>query len=186
VKKVLGFLLTCLKWLVVVAVGLEVFCFLLITASNYLIYGHAHEGSRVHYEPYALFLSDDGVRPTAHEPAHPSTPGVRTIWMFGGSTMRSDSGPADTTIPSYLAAILNRPGSPHPCTIVNYGENSFNSLIETKYLQKELIENPKTPVRALRLPAPAGRHRELPPQLLRPAQAPERRALLLLHQGGLR
>lgn len=144
-KKILGFWLTCLKWLLLAAVGLEVFCFLLITASNYLIYGHAHEGSRVHYDPYALFLSDDGVRPTAHEPASPKAPGTRTIWLFGGSTMRSDSGAADTTIPSYLAAILNRPGSPHPCTIVNYGENSFNSLIETKYLQKQLIENPKTP-----------------------------------------
>jgi lysophospholipase L1-like esterase len=143
-KKIFGFLLTCLKWLVLAAVGLEVFCFLLITASNYLIYGHAHEGSRVHYDPYALFLSDQGVRPTAHEPA-PNAPGARTIWMFGGSTMRSDSGPADTTIPSYLAARLNRPGSPHPCAIVNYGENSFNSLIEAKYLQKLLIEAPQTP-----------------------------------------
>jgi len=145
VKRILRLLLTLLKWLVLAAVAVEVFCFLLISASNYLVYGHYYEGSRVHYDPYALFLNDEGPRPTVHNPANPGGPGHLTIWMFGGSTMRSDSGSADATISSYLAALLNRPGSPHPCTVVNYGENSFNSLIETKYLQKLLIESPKPP-----------------------------------------
>jgi lysophospholipase L1-like esterase len=144
-KRILRFGLTALKWLVLAAVAVEVFCFLIVTASNYLLYGHAFEGSRVHYDPYALFLNDDGPRPTVHNAANRDAPGHLTIWMFGGSTMRSDSGNADTTIPSYLAALLNQPGSPRPCTVLNYGENSFNSLIETKYLQKLLIEAPKPP-----------------------------------------
>lgn len=65
--------------------------------------------------------------------------------MFGGSTIRSSTKTDDTTIPSYLADFLNRPGNPHPCNVLNYGENSFNSLIETKYLQKLLSESPKPP-----------------------------------------
>jgi lysophospholipase L1-like esterase len=98
----------------------------------------------VRYDPYALFLDLDGPRPTAHNPANPTAPGQRTIWIFGGSTMRSDTTTADTTIPSYLAGLLNQPGN-RPCTVLNYGENSFNSLIETKYLQKLLIEAPNPP-----------------------------------------
>ena len=144
-KKLLRFLLTWLKWLVLTAAAVEVLCFLFVTASNYLIYGHAFEGSRVSYDPYALFLNDEGPRPTAHNPATPAGPNHHTIWMFGGSTMRSDRGSADATIPSYLAASLNRPGRPFSCTVVNFGENSFNSLMETKYLQKLLIESPAPP-----------------------------------------
>jgi hypothetical protein len=145
VKKSLRVLLTSLKWLVLTVLALEVLCFLFVTAINYLLYGHAFEGSHVLYDPYALFLNEKGPRPTVHNPANPAGPDHRTIWMFGGSTMRSDSGSADATIPSYLAASLNRPGRPFSCTVVNYGENSFNSLMETKYLQKLLIESPTAP-----------------------------------------
>lgn len=144
-KRTLLFLLTALKWLVLAVVAVEVFCFLSITASNYLLYGHAFEGSRVRYDPYALFLNEAGPRPTVHNPAPTGGPGPRTIWMFGGSTMRSSTKGDDTTIPSYLAGLLNRPGSPNTYTVLNLGENSFNSLIETKYLQKMLIESPKPP-----------------------------------------
>lgn len=143
-KKILRLLLTSIKWLLLAAVGVEVFCFLAVTASNYLIYGQAYEGGFVRYDPYALFLNLEGPRPTAHNPANPTAPGQSTIWIFGGSTMRSDSTTAATTIPSYLAALLNQPGN-RPCTVLNYGEISFNSLLETKYLQKLLIEAPKPP-----------------------------------------
>ncbi|MFZ0052773.1 MAG: SGNH/GDSL hydrolase family protein [Desulfobaccales bacterium] len=144
-KKTLSFLLTSVKWLLLTAVAVEVFCFLLITASNYLIYGGLWEGNRVVYDPYALFLDKEGPRPTANNPANPGGPGQWTVWMFGGSTMRGSTETDDTTIPSYLAGLLNRPGRPQPCTVVNYGESSFNSLIEAKYLQKLLIESPKPP-----------------------------------------
>jgi hypothetical protein len=145
VKKIWRFFLIFLKWLLLAVVAVEVFCFLIITASNYLLYGHAFEGSRGHYDPYTLFLDDEGLRPTAHNPAASGGANHRTIWMFGGSTLRGDSGRAEATIPSYLAGLLNRPGRPQPCTVVNFGENSYNSLLETKYLQKLLIESPNPP-----------------------------------------
>ena len=66
------------------------FCVLVVTAGNYLIYGHVWEGSLVRYDPYALFLNVDGPRPTVHNTSLPS-PTTRTIWMFGGSTMRSST-----------------------------------------------------------------------------------------------
>ncbi len=126
-------------------VGVEVLCFAVISVSNYLIYGKVREGSTVRYDPYALFLHREGVRRTAHNPA-PSvkTPALR-IWMFGGSTMRGSTDYDDRTIPSYLAGILNGPERGSQATVVNYGENSFNSLLETKYLQKLLIETAQPP-----------------------------------------
>jgi hypothetical protein len=130
-------LLTSLKWLVLAVVAVEVLAFLIITASNYLIYGHLREGSRVRYDPYALFLNVDGPRPTVHNP--PATSPGKVIWMLGGSTLRDPAGHHDRTIASFLARDLNRPGRP-PVTVLNFGEDSFNSLMETKYLQKLLIE----------------------------------------------
>ena len=144
-KKILRLCFTSLKWLVLFAVTLEVFSFLVVTAGNYLVYGHYYEGSRVRYDPYALFLSVEGPRPTANNPAGPGGPDRCIVWMLGGSTMRGSTDFDDRTIPSYTAALLNRPGGPFPCTVMNYGENSFNSLIETKYLQKLLIESPSPP-----------------------------------------
>jgi len=145
VKKTWRFFLIFLKWLLLAVVAVEVFCFLIITASNYLVYGQAFESSPAHYDPYTLFLNDKGLRHTANNPAAPGGANHRTIWMFGGSTLRGDNGPAEATIPSYLAGLLNRPDNPQPCTVVNFGENAYNSLLETKYLQKLLIESPKPP-----------------------------------------
>lgn len=59
--------------------------------------------------------------------------------------MRGSTDHDDRTIASYLAATLNRPGSPGAYTVFNYGENSFNSLMETKYLQKLLMEQAAAP-----------------------------------------
>jgi len=69
----------------------------------------------------------------------------RRIWMFGGSTMRGSTDDDAKTIPSFLAGILNREEKPLSFTVRNFGENSFNSLLETKYLQKLLIESPTRP-----------------------------------------
>jgi lysophospholipase L1-like esterase len=142
IRKFFRLLLTSLKWLVLAAVAVEVFAFLIVSASNYLIYGHLREGSRVRYDPYTLFLGAAGPRPTAHNP--PAAAPGKVIWMLGGSTLRGASDHDDRTIPSFLARRLNRPGGP-PVTVVNFGENSFNSLIETKYLQKLLIEHGNSP-----------------------------------------
>jgi lysophospholipase L1-like esterase len=141
-RKFWRLLLSVLKWLVLAAVAVEVFALLLVSVSNYVIYGHLREGSRVRYDPYALFLSVDGPRPTTGNPP-PGAP-ARTVWLLGGSTMRGSTDHDDRTIPSYLAARLNRPGRP-PVRVLNFGENSYNSLMETKYLQKLLLENPGPP-----------------------------------------
>lgn len=51
------------------------------------------------------------------------------------------------TIPSLLAARLNRENA--TWHLSNFGENSFNSLLETKYLQKLLIEAERPPSRII-------------------------------------
>jgi hypothetical protein len=141
-RKFFRLLFTSLKWLVLALVAVEVFAFLVVSASNFLIYGHLREGSRIRYDPYALFLNVDGPRPTVHNP--PATAPGQIIWMLGGSTLRDPAGHSDRTIASFLARYLNRPGRP-PVTVVNFGEDSFNSLMETKYLQKLLIERASPP-----------------------------------------
>lgn len=143
-KKFLRLLLACLKWAVIILVAVEVMSFLILTLTNLFIYGSVWEGSRVNYDAYTLF--QEGPRPTAH---HPTSLGAaqdrRTLWMFGGSTMRGSTNDDAKTIPSFLAEILNREDKPLQFTVVNFGENSFNSLMETKYLQKALIERPRRP-----------------------------------------
>lgn len=148
-KPILHLLWTTVKWLLLALLGLEIFCFLLITAANLLIYGHPWEGSRVAYDAYALFLNVEGVQPTTGNPPEEllRAAGVkpRRLWLLGGSTMRGGWVKAKETIPSYLARELNRPGSKTPVIVTNYGENSFNSLLQTKYLQKLLLETQEPP-----------------------------------------
>lgn len=127
-------------------VALEIFCFLIVTIGNYLVYGHIWEGSRVRYDPYALFLNVEGVRLTTHNfTVGPDGKPRKIVWLLGGSTLRGSTEHDDRTIPSYLAAILNRPGSSVECTVVNFGENSFNSLMEAKYLRSCSWNNPSPP-----------------------------------------
>lgn len=143
-KKSLRLIFSICKWLLLALVAVEVMSFLFVTLSNFFIYGSVWEGSRVNYDAYTLF--QEGPRPTANNlPAASASPNHRTIWMFGGSTMRGSTDDDAKTIPSFLAALLNREGKPLSCTVLNFGENSFNSLLETKYLQKVLIERPTRP-----------------------------------------
>jgi lysophospholipase L1-like esterase len=135
-KRILRGLFISLKWLIVGIVMLELASFLAISLSNYWIYGQFRDGERVNYDPYALFL--EGVRPTINNPAAGKE--VLTFWLFGGSTMRGATDHHDRTIPSYLARIWNREEPQTPAVMVNHGEDGFNSLMETKYLQKLLID----------------------------------------------
>jgi len=138
-----------LKWSIVVLISVEVFSFLVITATNFLVFGQPWEGSRVNYDAYTIFLNVDGVQPTLHNPADPDASegreAPRRLWLLGGSTMRGGWVKASETIPSYLAEIINQPGNSEKVVVINYGENSFNSLLETKYLQKLFIETAKPP-----------------------------------------
>jgi lysophospholipase L1-like esterase len=143
--KPLRFLGACVTWALLVLVSVEVLSFLIITASNYLLYHQVREGLPAIYDPYTLFLRPGGPRPTLHNAGAPAGAKHRVIWLFGGSTLRGATDHDDRTIPSYLAGILNQAGSPTAYTLVNFGVDSFNSLLETKYFQKELIENPQGP-----------------------------------------
>ncbi|MFZ5452652.1 MAG: SGNH/GDSL hydrolase family protein [Thermodesulfobacteriota bacterium] len=143
-KKSLRLVLTILKWAVIILVAVEVLSFLFLTLANFFIYGSVWEGSRVNYDAYTLF--QEGPRPTANNPpVSKAAKDHRTIWMFGGSTMRGSTDDDAQTIPSLLAGMLNREEKPMSFTVLNFGENSFNSLLETKYLQKLFIENPTRP-----------------------------------------
>lgn len=126
-------------------IGIELLCFFAITASNYIIYGLAREGSRVVYDPYTLFLLRDGVRKSEFSSESRDNSKNRLVWMFGGSTMRGSSDFDEQTIPSRVARHLNASNTGFHFTVINYGVDSFNSLLETKYLQKLLIESPSTP-----------------------------------------
>ncbi len=135
-----------LKWIIIALIGIEIFSFLVITATNYLLYGHPWEGSPVNYDAYAIFLNVEGVQPTLHNPPEGEAPAARRLWLLGGSTMRGGTKIKPwETIPSYLSEIINQPGNPDKVIVTNYGENSFNSLLETKYLQKLLIDAAKPP-----------------------------------------
>lgn len=144
-KKFLRLILALVKWAVITLVTVEVLCFLVLTLSNLFLYGSIWEGSRVNYDPYTLF--QEGPRPTVNNlPEAVTGKDHRLIWMFGGSTMRCSNTDDDAkTISSYLAGLLNREGKPLSFTVRNFGENSFNSLLETKYLEKLLIESRERP-----------------------------------------
>lgn len=130
------------KSVLVCLVLLEIVSFLFISISNYIIYGKVREGSRVSYDPYTLFLNQEGQRPTAYNASELGGRNI-TIWMFGGSTMRGSTDFDERTIPSFLVGTLNEKGGYPRFTALNFGENSFNSLMETKYFQKVMIERPE-------------------------------------------
>lgn len=144
-KKLVHWLVVGFKWLIMTAVLVEVFCFLIVIASNYWIYGQLRDGEPVHYDPYILFQTIGYPRPTHHNPPAPAKGQVKILWLFGGSTMAGATDYDDRTIPSYLAKILNEEKPLVPAYLTNYGEPSFNSLMEAKYLEKVLIENPSRP-----------------------------------------
>jgi len=135
-KRISQNLLILFKWFIGSIIMVEIASFLAISLSNYWIYGQLRDGERVNYDPYALFL--EGVRPTHNNPG----PGKEalTIWLFGGSTMRGATDYDERTIPSFLAQSWNREEPQTPAAMVNHGEDGFNSLMETKYLQKLLID----------------------------------------------
>lgn len=137
-KRIFQWLFFLCKWSLAIIVMVEVASFVTISLSNYWIYGQFRDGSMVSYDPYALFL--EGVRPTANNPRAPGK-GALTFWLFGGSSMRGACDRDSATIPSFLALDWNRDEPNHPATVVNFGQDGFNSLMETKYLQKLLIED---------------------------------------------
>lgn len=127
-------------WICALFLGVELLAFAGISISNLIIYGHFKEGSQVQYDPYVLFLNVEGRRPTRNNP--PDGTG-RPVWMFGGSTMRGATDDDAQTIPSHLAGEMNRDNP--VLRFVNFGENSFNSLMEVKMFQRCSILEAETP-----------------------------------------
>ena len=144
-KRAVRLILRLVLWVVVVAVCVEAACFGAITLLNTIIYDNMREGPRAVYDPYALFLQQDGIWPTMGIAQAENPADDRVIWLFGGSTMRAGNSPFETSIPSYVATALNAGPGPQRFNCFNFGVNSFNSLLETKYLQKLLIEFPIRP-----------------------------------------
>lgn len=137
-------LIWTISLLVASLVLIELVCFGIITASLYFVYGQIREGEPVKYDPYALYLLKDGIRPTANNPPVEAA-SVPLVWMFGGSTTRGISDDDSKTMPSYLAKVLNEADSPMTARVVNFGNDGYNCLLETKYLEKMLIESPVPP-----------------------------------------
>lgn len=134
------------KWGVIGALCLEIISFAVITTSNWIIYGNMREGPRAVYDPYTLFLMANGIWPTSNNEVNKEYPELsRAIWFFGGSTMRSSSTRYEVSIPSLVARVLNDAEDSYSFDCTNFGVNSFNSLLEVKYLQKQYIENPIRP-----------------------------------------
>ncbi len=138
-------LILFLKWLIAAAILVEVLAFLIVTLSIYWIYGQLREGEAARYDPYALYLNINGPRPTANNPLRVDPKTQKIIWMFGGSTTRGVTDFDELTIPSHLARIFNQEEPRLPAQVANFGVDGFNGLMETKYLQKMLIESPYAP-----------------------------------------
>jgi hypothetical protein len=144
-KRIFRLIFTSLKWVVGAVIAVEIFSFMIITGSNYLIYGQVRDCDPVRYDPYTLFVSEGCPRPTANNPPAPDRQKSRLIWLFGGSTMKGATDDDAKTIPSFLARDLNQAEPLLPAYLINFGEPSFNSLMEVKYLEKAMIEQPTLP-----------------------------------------
>ncbi len=129
--------------LVALAILIELSSVAIITISIYLVYGQLREGEPVRYDAYALYLLADGIRPTVHNP--PPATEAPIIWMFGGSTTRGISDDDSQTLPSFLARELNVATPVLPARVVNLGNDGYNSLMESKYLHKMLLESHELP-----------------------------------------
>lgn len=134
----------CIKWAVIIALGVELLSFAVVAGSNLVLYGKLREGSVVFYDPYTIYLNIEGQKPTS-SPPEKLVPREHVVWMFGGSTMRGATEDPSKTIASVLSDQLNKDLDDRKIVVENFGENSFTSLLEVKYLQKQLIENSKKP-----------------------------------------
>jgi lysophospholipase L1-like esterase len=76
-------------------------------------------------------VSPEGVRRTVK--AEASVPGVRKVFMFGGSTMWGTGAPDEKTIPSLLQSML---GSGYD--VYNFGETAYVAAQELNYMLHQL------------------------------------------------
>ncbi len=113
---------------------------------NYLLYGTLWGHIPVRYDPDALFLMLAENPPSKFNSVSSDPRLNRTIWMFGGSTVRGHADKDENkTLPALVAMFLNAEARPYHFTVVNLGEYGFNSVLESRYLQKALIDNRSGP-----------------------------------------
>ena len=92
-----------------------------------------------------MFRNQQGVRPTWNNSSSAAPDKNRVLWLLGGSTMRASTPADDKTIPSFLAKELNSGGGALHFTVFNFGEHSFNSLLEARHPDKSCL--PRDPDR---------------------------------------
>ena len=145
-RKVLRFSWKCLKLAVVLLLGLEVLSFVAIGVHNYILFGTLWGHIPVRYDPDALFLMLAANPPSKFNSVSSDPLLNRTIWMFGGSTVRGHADKDENrTLPALVSEYLNAEDRPYHFTVINLGEYGFNSVLESKYLQKVLIDSPSSP-----------------------------------------
>ncbi len=132
------------KWLVFAVVAIELAGMAAIFIAGLILRGELAWSTEVAYDPYSLFVTVTGNKLTVNNSVGSDPADNRTVWMFGGSTMWGHCS-NEFTIPSQTAKALNAENKPVRYTIVNYGIPSFNSILETKLLQKLLIERSQYP-----------------------------------------
>ena len=132
-KKIFRRLFTSLKWLIAVLIMLEIASFLAISLSNYWIYGQFGMGSRCGMTLTPCFWKGCGPLITIPAPGKsmPDLLAVRRLRHAGRHRLRRPHHPQL----SWPKSGIGRSRS-QPATMVNCGEDGFNSLMETKYLQK--------------------------------------------------
>jgi lysophospholipase L1-like esterase len=117
-----------------------------MSLQNYVLYGGIYSHVPVRYDPDTLFLMTDSIPPSDYNRESTDPNLNRIVWMFGGSTVRCNAQRnKNTTLPSFVARFLNEKAKPNHFTVVNFGENGFNSLLESKYLEKALTFEKRTP-----------------------------------------
>ncbi|MFH0960904.1 MAG: SGNH/GDSL hydrolase family protein [Pseudomonadota bacterium] len=146
VIKVLRTLWNGLKIVLLVVLALEVISFAAMTVHNYILYGNVYSHVPVRYDPNTLFLMRD-TNPSSEFNSVSNDPQLnRIVWMFGGSTVRCNAHwDPNQTLPALVSKFLNQKARPYHFTVVNFGENGFNSLLESKYFQKAIADSHEPP-----------------------------------------
>lgn len=117
-----------------------------MTLQNYVLYGSVYSHVPVRYDPDTLFLMTDSNPPSDYDSASTDPNLNRIVWMFGGSTVRCDAQwDRNASLPAQLGRFLNENAKPNQFTVINFGENGFNSILESKYLQKTFAERRERP-----------------------------------------
>lgn len=143
---VLKALWKCFKFILIIVVAVEALCFMAMMLHNYTLYGNVYSHVPVRYDPETLFLMLDRNPPSDFNSISADPQLNRIVWMFGGSTVRCNAHEnQNQTLPALLSKFLNEKAGPHHFTVVNFGENGFNSILESKYLQKALAQSHDPP-----------------------------------------